>query len=56
MTKAGKMSHAPYNGRGGCGENLAWHSSAKKIGESTIAADLWYNEVTNPGFDFTKKS
>ena len=46
------MYHAPSSERPGCGENLAMHSSTKLLSGTNIATQMWYDEVTKPGYDF----
>jgi len=36
----------------GCGENLAMHSNTDLLSTTNIATQMWYDELTNPGYDF----
>jgi hypothetical protein len=52
MNSQRRMEHAPSEERNGCGENLAMHSNTQLIGGTNVATQMWYDEVTNPGYDF----
>lgn len=52
MAKEGKMYHSGSSDRPGCGENLAMHSNTKLLADTNIATQMWYDEVTNPGYNF----
>lgn len=55
MAAEGRMYHSKYNERSGCGENLAMHSNTNFISTTNIATQMWYDEVTNPGYDFNNQ-
>jgi hypothetical protein len=52
MDSEGKMYHSESSERNGCGENLAMHSDTDLIKTTNIATQMWYDEVTDPGYDF----
>ena len=52
MAKEKRMYHAPDSETNGCGENLAMHSDTSLLSTTNIATQMWYDEVTNPGYDF----
>lgn len=45
------MEHSASEDRDGCGENLAWSSDAASM-ETDQAVTMWYDEVSDPGYDF----
>lgn len=52
MNRSGQMKHANESESNGCGENLAWNSNRREIQNTNQASQSWYDEVTNPGYDF----
>ena len=46
------MYHSKMEYRNGCGENIAMHSDTKLISTTNQATQMWYDEVTKPGYDF----
>jgi hypothetical protein len=52
MNGEGRMAHSGREERPGCGENLAMNSNVQVLVSTPIATKMWYNEVTNPGYDF----
>ena len=46
------MYHSSSSERPGCGENLAMHSDTNLLSTTNIATQMWYDEVTDPGYDF----
>ena len=53
LSSTNTMVHCSGDECGGCGENLAMHSVVEKISGTTAATDMWYNEVNDPGYDFS---
>lgn len=47
------MFHSTNAQRPGCGENLAMHSDTNLLKNTNIATKMWYDEVTNPGYNFS---
>ena len=52
MAREGRMAHAEWDERDGCGENLAMHSNGNLLANTNVATQMWYDEVTNPGYNF----
>jgi len=48
---ANSMKHSS----GDYGENLAMNSRRNLIATTSNATDMWYDEVTNPGYDFNNQ-
>lgn len=55
MNTDGVMKHSTNEERPGCGENLAMHSNTNFIETTNWATQAWYDEVTNPGYDFNNQ-
>ena len=55
MNASGEMVHSKWDERPGCGENLAMHSNTKFLTTTNVATQMWYDEVTDPGYDFNKQ-
>ena len=53
MAAAGSMFHAKWDERPGCGENLAMHSDKGLLSKTNVATQMWYDELTDPGYDFS---
>ena len=49
------MFHSDNSERPGCGENLAMMSNANMMATTNFATQAWYDEVTNPGYDFNNQ-
>jgi hypothetical protein len=52
MTANGEMAHSTSDQRPGCGENLAMNSDTNALSTTNVATQMWYDEVTSPGYDF----
>lgn len=52
MTSEGRMYHSSSDERSGCGENLAMMSNKEYLSTTNWATQAWYDEVTDPGYDF----
>ena len=49
MSDTSTMEHSS----GDWGENLAMSSRAELMQDTGEAVDMWYNEVNDPGYDFS---
>jgi len=48
----GKMEHSSGSQRNNCGENIAMHSNTNLLSTTNVATEMWYDEVTEPGYNF----
>ena len=48
------MEHSKPGDRDNCGENIAYHSDLDLIRTTNVATQMWYDEITDPGYDFSK--
>ena len=56
MISQDRFEHAPRSDRNGSGENLAYSrgKSETLADEAVRATKSWYEEITNPGYDFNR--
>jgi len=45
--------HSSREERNDCGENLAMHSNTRLLENTNVATQMWYNEINEPGYDFS---
>ena len=49
----GNFGHSKGPSSGKYGENIAMSSEEDKMYTTGLAVDMWYNEMDDPGYDFT---
>ena len=54
MARSGMMRHSSRRERNNCGENLAMSSQRRKMEKEAESTVMWYNEVDNPGYNFSR--
>ena len=52
LASTGTFEHSTSDERDGCGENLAMSSDATTMETTGEAVKMWYDEITDPGYDF----
>jgi len=52
LTENSTFEHSTGDQRPGCGENLAMNSQTEKLKTTSVATDMWYGELHEPGYNF----